>query len=203
MTDRKKFYSLDEFPKLQTLANAWQVMRDELASLNAPMMDINRNGKSHYEVQNEVVKKVLDGDAYGWIEGWGQPQGNKDWTQFGLVMEDQPVPFAAAMMPKTQDLLRNIKGIHVAALSRMAPHSLLSTHRHPELMKKGLLQMHVTLSSPETGNYAYLNVAGEFRQHLNGSAFVFDGAHDHFAINCSDAERVILYMEFYESRVAA
>jgi aspartyl/asparaginyl beta-hydroxylase (cupin superfamily) len=205
--ERKKFYSLDEFPGLNKLVDSWYIIREEFDLLKAPLMEINRNGKSHYEVQNEVVKKVLGGASYGWIEGWGQgqereqEQGNRDWTQFGLVVDDLPVPFAAGAMPKTQNLLRGVRGIHVAALSRMAPHSLLSTHRHPELPERGLLQLHIGISAPESRNYAYFNVAGEFRQHVDGSAFVFDGSHDHFAVNCSDFERVILYVEFYRDIV--
>jgi hypothetical protein len=61
--------------------------------------------------------------------------------------------------------------------------------------------MHVALSEISSRNYAYFNVAGEFRQYTSRNAFVFDGSNDHFAVNASSEERVILYLEFSKDKL--
>ncbi|MEJ0093342.1 MAG: aspartyl/asparaginyl beta-hydroxylase domain-containing protein [Methylocella sp.] len=198
---KQAFFELSDFPTLKALASDWLVMRDELANLQAPVMDIDRNKKTHHQVRDEILQRTQAGEKYGWIKGWGRPQGNTDWVQYGLVIDDLAMPFASAALPKTVALLQGIKGLHVAALSRLAAGSFLMTHTHPELPVKGLLQMHVTLQAPDDRNFAYLNVAGEFRHHLNGSGYIFDGSLDHFAVNASYQDRIILYLEFSKKRL--
>jgi beta-hydroxylase len=95
--------------------------------------------------------------------------------------------------------LSDVPGVKVAAFVRLAPDGFLGAHRHPELREEGLLQMHLTLEAADEANYAYLNVEGEFRQHVPGEGFVFDGSLDHFALNASPEDRVILYLEFRPS----
>ena len=64
------------------------------------------------------------------------------------------------------------------------------------IYKESLLQFHLPIITAPERNYAYLNVMGEFRQHVEGEPIIFDGSLDHFAINESDVDRTIVYMEF-------
>jgi beta-hydroxylase len=192
----KSFHDIADFPKLQWLTEHWQFIRDELALLNAPIMPINRVNKSHDDVFREVAHYVGQGNKYGWIFGWGRHGANKDWLQFPLIYGDAPVPFLNGEMRQTVALLAQFQGIKVCALLKMNSHSSLPCHDHPELAREGLLQFHLPLKTAATRNYNYLNVNGEFRQHVCGEPIVFDGSHDHFALNESDEERVLLYMEF-------
>jgi aspartyl/asparaginyl beta-hydroxylase (cupin superfamily) len=202
ITSRLAFYPLDKFPKLNELASSWQVIRDEFVRLSAPTLDIDRVGKSHAEVYEETLKYVMEGREYGWLKGWDDSeQGNPDWTQYGLVAFDRPIPFAEAVMPRTIELLKKIEGVKICALSKMKPNVFLNTHRHPELFEQNLLQFHITLDSATENNFAYLNVAGTFNQNVMGNAIVFDGSLDHFAINASSVDRTILYMEFERSKL--
>lgn len=199
---RPAFYPLDRFPKLNELASNWHVVRDELVRLNAPTLDIDRAGKSHAEVYEETLNHVMGGGEYGWLKGWDDSErGNPDWTQYGLVAFDRPIPFAAAVMPRTIELLRKIEGVKICALSKMKPNVFLNTHRHPELFEQNLLQFHITLDAATENNFAYLNVAGIFNQNVMGNAIVFDGSLDHFALNASSLDRTILYMEFERSKL--
>jgi aspartyl/asparaginyl beta-hydroxylase (cupin superfamily) len=199
---RPAFYPLDKFPKLNELASSWQGIRDELVRLSAPTLDIDRVGKSHAEVYEETLKYVMGGGEYGWLKGWDDSeQGNPDWTQYGLVAFDRPIPFAEAVMPRTIELLRKIEGVKICALSKMKPNVFLNTHRHPELFEQNLLQFHITLNAATENNFAYLNVAGIFNQNMMGNAIVFDGSLDHFALNASSVDRTILYMEFERSKL--
>lgn len=190
------FYQIEDFPALKALVENWQIVRDEFMGLDAPLLDINRVGKEHDEVYTKVMKYMEAGGTYGWLQGWGDNGVNPDWLQYGLVMFDSAIPYAKATMPKTIELLDNIQGIKVCALVTLKSNSFIGAHRHPEIEEEDLLQLHITLDASAERNFAYLNVNGEFRQHVSGSAFIFDGSLYHFAINASSYNRTILYMEF-------
>ncbi len=193
---RSAFFDLDHFPALVDLAHAWQAMRADLDALHAPVMDIDRVGKPHSAVVAEVAHRVTAGETFGWVKGWGGQAGaaNPDWTQYGLVLADRSIPFAKA--PRTLALLAGLRGIKVAAFVRLAPGTLLPVHTHPEIATEGLLQAHVTLRAPPPSGSCLLNVAGELCQHVEAHTLVFDGSLPHWALNASDNDRVILYLEF-------
>ncbi|UWF47442.1 aspartyl/asparaginyl beta-hydroxylase domain-containing protein [Pseudomonas sp. N3-W] len=200
---RPAFYPLDDFPALAGLVAHCSLMQQELLDLNAPLLDIDRTDKPHQQVHSEVTEHLQQGGDYGWLKGWGNAGGNRDWVQYPLVFQDRPIAPALAVLPATLALLGAVSGLKVAALARLAPHAWLSTHRHPEVRDEGLLQMHLTLSAASERNYAYLNVAGQFHQHQSGAAVIFDGSLDHFVVNASDEPRTILYLEFEQARLTA
>jgi beta-hydroxylase len=78
----------------------------------------------------------------------------------------------------------------------LKPKTILHCHTHDEIGEENLLQFHLTLTSAVKNNFSYLNVNGEFRQHNVGEAIIFDGSLPHFALNESEHNRVILYLEF-------
>ncbi|QXI31257.1 aspartyl/asparaginyl beta-hydroxylase domain-containing protein [Pseudomonas vanderleydeniana] len=197
------FYPLSDFPALAHLASQCPLIQQELLALRAPLLDIDRTDKPHQAVHGELTAHLQQGGAYGWLKGWGEAGGNRDWVQYPLVFQDCPIAPAQAALPRTLALLQAIPGLKVAALARLEPHAWLSTHRHPEVHEEGLLQMHLTLSAASERNYAYLNVAGEFHRHDSGAAVVFDGSLDHFVVNASDEPRTILYLEFARARLSA
>ena len=61
--------------------------------------------------------------------------------------------------------------------------------------------MHLPLETAPEANYAYLNVNGQFRQHVLGQPIVFDGSLDHFALNASHCDRTVLYVEFERDKL--
>ena len=123
-------------------------MRADLDELSAPVMDVDRVNKPHAAVVAEVGQRVAAGETFGWVRGWGGEGGgaNPDWTQYGLVLGDQPIPFAEA--PRTLAFLSGLRGLKVAAFVRLAPGTLLPLHTHPEIAAEGLLQAHVTIKAP-------------------------------------------------------
>lgn len=201
--DRSAFYSITEFPKLQQLCNQWEVVRDEFLQLGAPMMQTHREGeKKHYaEVIQDIKEEVEISGVYGWIRGWGAEGGNNNWIQYGLMSSDEYVnemvrPFVEYVVPNTYQLIAKIQGIKICAFVTLKAQTILHCHTHPEIFDEGLLQLHLPLVTAVNRNYAYLNVNGEFRQHICGKPIIFDGSLDHFAINESNEDRSILYIEF-------
>lgn len=192
----RRFYEEEEFPQLAPLKENWLRIRDEARDLDAPLTGIHRVGKTHQQVFTELADHVGSGGEYGWLDGWGVQGINKDWVQLMLVSEDCPISFLNGKMMITTSLLSRIPGVKVAALVRLKANTFLPTHRHSELALEGILQMHLTLEAASKWNYAYLNVEGEFRQHVPGEMFIFDGSLNHFALNASPDDRTILYLEF-------
>ncbi len=190
------FYDVSRFPALQELFEQWETVRDELLSLDAPLMQLHRFGKPHEEVVAELAEYVAQGNSYGWMEGWDEKGANPDWLQYVLAAFDRIIPYVDPKLGRTVAMLEKIDGIKVCAFSMLKSGAMLPVHAHPEINEENLLQMHLPLVTAEVRNHAYLNVAGEFRQFVRGEPIVFDGSSDHFVLNASPVDRVILYMEF-------
>ncbi|TMO69883.1 aspartyl/asparaginyl beta-hydroxylase domain-containing protein [Pseudoalteromonas aurantia] len=196
------FYDPVDFPQLREIFDNWQIMAQELAELKVPVMEVNRIGKSHVEVYQDILSQVMSGKEYGWVKGWGENKENSDWLQLALIIQDHPMEFLPGKLERTMSMLGKLSGLKVCALVKMNSRTMLHMHQHPEIESENLLQLHLTLDVPETQNYNYLNVNGEFRQHSLGEPILFSGAKDHFAFNESLGSRTILYMEFSKDNLA-
>lgn len=190
------YYEINRFPKLARLCKNWKIIKAEYEKLNAPIMKIHRNDKAYNQVFSEVTNYIKEGNEYGWVLGWGETEGNDNWLQYGLIFRDQVVPFIHSEMKQTIEMFKDIKGIKMCALAKLNPHTVLHTHQHPVVREEALLQLHLPIETVLHKNYNYLNVQGEFRQHVCGEPIVFDGSLDHFALNESTGERTVLYIEF-------
>lgn len=192
----KAYYELSEFPGLSILEKAWTTIRDEYLALDVPLTPVHRFQKTYREVAEEMRAYLESGGAYGWMTGWGAETVNHDWIQYSLMGFGRVMPAVLETMPRTVALLDELPGVQTAAIAKLKAGGSLACHRHADIQSRGLLLLHLTLDAPTERNYAYLNVAGEFRRHTVGSIHVFDGGLDHFAINESDGDRTIFYLEF-------
>ena len=202
-TLEQSFYDIADFPGLDQLSQNWEVIREEFNQLDAPIMEIDRINKPHEEVFEEVYNHIKSGKKYGWVLGWGEDGGNYNWTQYGLILNGEVVPFLGEEMKQTVELFKNMDGIIAVALLKLNPRTILHTHRHDDIREKGALQFHLPIDVIPDRNYNYLNVQGEFRQYVLGEPIVFDGALDHFALNESNRERTTLYIEFEKNTLMA
>ena len=195
---RQAFYLLSEFPELQELQESWQIIKSELIQLTSPHLNIGRHGKTIEQVFVEVNNHINNGGEYGWVKGLA----DGGWWNFGMLIEDEPIPYIENLMPKTLNILKKLAGIKICALSKMNGPSLIPEHSHPEIHEENLLQFHITLETPKNSpNSTYLNVNGEFCQNIEGKSIIFDGSLNHFAVNASNQDRTILYIEFYKDKL--
>lgn len=198
---RPSFYRSEHFPRIAELARHWEIMRDEFLALDAPILDINRAGRSIAEIVEDVTRHMQQGGEYGWLKGWGDGmEVMTTWVQYGLMAYDKPIPFAVPHMPRTIELLRKVGDVKLCALLRMEPNVFLGRHAHVGAWEEGLLHLQLTLDAPDSRNYCYLNVNGEFNQSTNGNLVIFDGSLDHFALNASETTRTVMYLEFQRER---
>ena len=187
------YYNINDFPKLKILSDNWQVIREEALAVPRNYININRVDKDHETVAKELMFKIHATKENGWVFGWSnKSKQNRQWIQYGIMLHDSPVPYNN--MPKTTDLLNQVRGIKIAALNILKRESILGTHTHPEIAAENLAQMHICLDSEP--NQSYLCVNEDFFQYETGNYTIFDGSQPHFVINAADKERLILYIEF-------
>ena len=141
------YYDIKDFPKLNDICEKWETIREEFKNLGNTIMKVNRIDKTHEEVYLEVFKYLQEGNEYGWTLGWGKMEGNYDWLQYALILDDQRVPFLNSEMKETVKMFKDVKGIKVCALLKLNPATTLHTHTHPELREQGLLQLHLPIDT--------------------------------------------------------
>ena len=195
-------YALNDFPEFTSITNNWEVIRNEYESLDAPQLNIDRVNKSHEQVYEELLAQ---NSGNGWLQGWntdGKP--NHKWLTYGIRIYDTLVLDVEEKMPETSKLISSLTGVRVCALNKMLPDLFLGTHRHDDHKTRGTLLYHLCLSMKDKNDqsYNYLNVNGEFIHQTPGTAYIFDGSQDHFALNASPEERVIMYIEFYPEKLS-
>jgi beta-hydroxylase len=191
--EKLMFYNHQLFPFARGFEGAWETIRDEYRALEAPVLDIHRIG----DVE-PLVERLRHRN--GWTPSWqvGSREPNHNWLTFGLYYKGVVPDGNEKKLPVTTDLVRRLPGCKVAALSLMRPTSFLAPHAHDEL-GRGMLTYHLGLEVAP--NCCFIVVDGVAEQENCGKSIVFDGSHEHFAINMSKADRAILYVEF-DSRVA-
>ena len=169
--------------QVHILAVNWETIAAEAAVLDhGRRLEISRDAKTHEEVAAEIIAA---GRA-GWVQAW-----RPGWWNWGICVNDQfPVD---CEMPQTVALLREAGGIKAAALSLFEPGCTLPVHQHFELEGR-YLTYHLGLCCPKDG--AGLVIGNALHRERDGRWFIFDGSRTHYAFNCSDRERVILYVEF-------
>ena len=199
--NRPAFYTIDEFPRFRELCDNWQIIKEEFLQINAPLMNVHRHAKKQEEVIKQVQSELENGNTYGWVRGWGKEGINDDWIQYAIYSNSSYVnkmlePYINRLIPRTLEMLKRINGIKICGFAKLKAHSMLPCHTHEGIYKESLLQFHLPIITAPERNYAYLNVMGEFRRHVEGEPIIFDGSLDHFAINESDFDRTVVYMEF-------
>lgn len=196
------FYNPEQFSQLQEIISNYEIIRKEYNELKIPVMQVDREGKNYDEVIFDVIQQVNNGKEYGWVKGWGAEGGNDKWLQLGLYSYNETVnnlvltPFLSKKMPQTFEMIKKIDGLYMCALVNLKSRTILSCHNHPYIEEEQLLQLHLPLVTAKSNNYNYINCNGEFKQHIEGIPIIFDGSLDHFALNESNEDRIILYVEF-------
>lgn len=173
----------------------WHIIREEYLNLDREILDLHRNGPHERYIETLLYKKNA------WIPSWqvASTEPNYDWLTYGLSYQGLLPKEAEQKFPTTANLLSRLTGFKVCAFSLMKPLSFIGPHTHPEL-GGNLLTYHLGLDI--VPGRSYLCVDGTFEEQQNGKSIIFDGFYDHYAFNMSDADRVILYMEFDKTKIA-
>jgi beta-hydroxylase len=157
----------DSFAELRTLKNNWQVFREE----GLRLMD---EGK---------VRAATGDNDLGFHSFF-----KHGWKRFYLKWYDHPLPSAAALCPRSTEMLSRIPSVKGAMFATLPPKASLGKHRDPFA---GALRYHLGLRTPNHFK-CWINVDGQRRRWWDGEAFVFDETYVHEAWNGTDVTRLIL-----------
>lgn len=190
-------FNTAEFPALVSFSDHWKTIRDEALALERYIYPFDGTSLSY----KDAAEKIAATGRAGWMKAWG-PEKEK-WLTFPLRYEEKTITDFLPNDNSCQQitsLIKRLHGVKVAVLNILKPGGYTLIHTHPHLAEQDALIFHIGLSAPD--NWHWLNVEGTFIQHRNGESFVFDGSKNHFALNFSDQERLILYMEFYKNKIS-
>jgi len=182
------FFDPAGFAFAATLQSRWRLIRQELLELDAPLLDLHRIGDVDLHAETLLRNN-------GWTRSWqvDSTEPNADWLTYGLSYGGIQPDGASRKTPATSRLLGRLRGCKVAAFSLLRAGSFIGPHAHPELAGK-FLTLHLGLDL--LPGRSYLCCGSETREETQGGLIIFDSGRQHFAVNMSTRDRVILYMEF-------
>ena len=115
---------------------------------------------------------------------------SKGWDVFGFCFFERKIPENCAVCPETAAIVEQVPGMTTAGFSRLAP----GTHIRPHVgFTDELLRCHLGLIAPPGGR---LRVGDEVRAWEENKCLIFDDTLEHEAWNESDADRVVLLLDF-------
>lgn len=171
---------------MEKIASQWDVVRIEGLQqvTDAPILDLMRP---------QSLEPLLEADQYGWARGWTD---NADWLNYGLIYNGVPLSNNGAKCPVTFDLVRELASNNDVV---MAGYSLLKgrTGIPPHVDGPPSDKFHVYhlgLSIPDPAK-CVLVVDKEIHHHRNGELLEFDDTLPHWAVNATDADRLIFYVK--------
>jgi aspartyl/asparaginyl beta-hydroxylase (cupin superfamily) len=187
-------FDATSFPFARHFETNWARIQDELSGLDPKVLPIHRR-----HGHEEYVAALKSNN--GWVPSWqvGSETPNHGWLTYGLCYRGIFPDEADARFPLTASVLSQLgAAVIVCAFSLMRGRSFIAPHRHRQL-GGDLLTYHLGLKVEK--GFSFLNVAGHCIGEEQGKSVIFDGSLTHFAVNMSDSDRVILYMEFDRSKL--
>ncbi len=169
----RRFFDPSQLDWTREVEHAWQPMRAEL----------------------DRVLQALD-ILPGFEDIQVEQQGlttDKRWKIFPLFVYGEWIAKTRQRCPATVAALENIPGLQAAMFSILQAGKELAPHRGPYA---GVLRYHLGLKVPQPESSCGISVGGEVRSWSEGASLVFDDSHEHFAWNHSDADRVVLFVDF-------
>jgi beta-hydroxylase len=158
------------FPHLAKLTENWQTIRDE--------------GLALMELQ-----KIKAADSHN--DAGFNSFFKTGWKRFYLKWYDEAHPSAAALCPKTTELLRDLPGVKAAMFAELPDGAKLGRHRDPYA---GSLRFHLGLATPNDDR-CFIDVDGQRYSWRDGQGIVFDETFIHYAENRSGQNRLILFCD--------
>lgn len=182
------------FDFTQEFETNWRIIQEEYLNLDDKILDFHRNTAPYEEYADKLLRN--NGWTYSWQVNSSVP--NYNWLTYALCYKGLFPQEAEHKFPITASLLSKLNGLKMCGFSLMKPLSFIGPHSHIDI-EENILSYHLGLDV--VPGKSYLCVDGTFKEESNGKSIIFNASHEHFALNMSDANRVILYMEFDKSKI--
>ena len=164
------YINTSHFPELKVLDANWEVIRDEALMLY----------RQHHIKSSDKLNDIGFNSFF-----------KSGWKRFYLKWYGDELPSAATLCPATVHFLKQIPNIKAAMFAMLPPGSRLVKHRDPYA---GSLRYHLGLITPNH-EQCFINVDGETYYWKDGESVMFDETYIHFAENCTDTDRIILFCD--------
>ena len=194
--DNVHFFRPDKFLAMAVFANNCVAITAEAAAClsTAPISPYVRP-YDKWVYSPEFISSMRDAD--GWIRTQDDVTRtiNTNWLNYALMYRGVSFPNNAARCPHTTNIFRMMHNIiNIGGFSLMRPRSKIAPHTDRTGLRDGSLAYHLGLIVPPKRCRLY--VGAKWRYEKAGRAIVFDSNIVHHADNTSQADRVILYIDF-------
>ena len=115
------------------------------------------------------------------------------WKMFFLKAATIRFKKNCAQMPKTMAILDQCRNIVSAYFSVLGPHKMLMPHEGPWC---GVIRIHLGMQIPRQGKGCVLVCDEQEYRWEEGKTVVFDDTYEHIAVNMTDSNRVVLFLDY-------
>ena len=115
------------------------------------------------------------------------------WKMFFLKTSKIRFEKSCSLFPKTMSIIDSEKNLVSAYFSVIGPKKMLMPHEGPWC---GVLRIHMGIDIPTEGHGCALVVNQKEYKWKEGECVVFDDTYEHFAINTTDRDRVVLFLDY-------
>ena len=186
-------------PTLESvLQGACPKIQDELTKI--PPTLITTKARRMGDWGDAIPQEILDvhQKKTGWIQAWNvhSDSPNSNWLNFGLVIGGRPVGLNCDLCPFTMSIISRIQGVAVGGFSWLRPHSHID--KHTDYLTDTNESVHLGLIVPH--GECFLSVYEDNKtvttyEEANGEVVRFFSRKPHWAMNFSNTDRSILYLD--------
>jgi len=166
------FFDKKDFPVTQELEDNYEVILAELK----PLMERVADFAPFQDISPDQVYISND----------------EKWKMFFLKAGTYRFKRNCEQVPKTMEILDSNRNIVSAYFSVIGPNKMLMPHEGPWC---GIIRIHLGMMIPADGESILVCNKKEYRW-KNGEAVVFDDTYEHFAVNLSNNNRVVLFIDY-------
>jgi aspartyl/asparaginyl beta-hydroxylase (cupin superfamily) len=184
-----EFHPRKDFPWLEALESATEVIREELLAV----LSDDRAGMRPYIAYPDGLP----------LDQWQELNHSRRWSAYFLWNDGQREDAHMARCPRTVATLAATPQVDIAGRAPIAFFSILDAHTHipPHTgVTNTRLTVHLPLIVPSGCRF---RVGGETREWRCGEAWVFDDTIEHEAWNDADVTRVILIFDVWNPQLTA
>lgn len=189
---KKCFYDPRDYKPLYDLHFYYEDIAREASQLSkVSTFKRDRNEWSEMDDPISFLRKLGKNDS--WFHSWDtsdKPDGRDNWLNYHIIFYDKVVG-NPAVCPLTINLLKNIKGIRIAGFSKLKAGTRLYPHSDTTGLSTNSLAYHLGLTG-----HAKFYMGGKLMKHAPGKMIIADTNNEHYVINDSDEDRIILYIDF-------
>jgi aspartate beta-hydroxylase len=170
-----------DFPNAAKFTAAWRDIRDEALAVRLGSVP-----RFHDIMPEQAGISANDG---------------LDWRMFVLKAYDMPVPENLTRMPVLGRLLSECPEVKSAAVSFLAPHKHIPSHRGPF---RGIMRFHLGLAipcQPDGRPATIMMIDRQEKRITDGEGMLWDDTYPHEVMNNADQARVALLLDVWRPRM--